>query len=58
MEIDLRSRKVVIPEDEAARKKLFDEYTPGFDALYLPGYAERVGLLIPQLAYYNISNWP
>jgi branched-chain amino acid transport system substrate-binding protein len=56
MEIDLRSRKIVIPEDEAERKKLFAEYIPGFDALYLPGYAERVGLLIPQLAYYNISN--
>ncbi len=56
MEIDMRSRKIAIPEDEAARKKLFAEYTPGFDALYLPGHAERVGLLIPQLAFYNISN--
>jgi ABC-type branched-subunit amino acid transport system substrate-binding protein len=56
MEIDLRSRKIPIPDDEAERKKLFQEYTPSFDALYLPGYAERVGLLIPQLAYYNITN--
>lgn len=55
MEIDLRSRKILIPEDEAERKKLFAEYKPGFDALYLPGYAERVGLLIPQLAFYNIT---
>ncbi|MGE5174088.1 MAG: penicillin-binding protein activator [Betaproteobacteria bacterium] len=55
MEIDLRSRKIIIPEDEAARKKLFQEYTPSFNALYLPGYAERVGLLIPQLAFYNIT---
>jgi len=55
MEIDLRSRKVPIPEEEAQRKKLFEEYRPGFDALYLPGYAERVGLLIPQLAFYNIT---
>ncbi len=55
MEIDLRSRKIMLPEDEAERKKLLAEYTPGFDALYLPGYAERVGLLIPQLAFYNIT---
>jgi ABC-type branched-subunit amino acid transport system substrate-binding protein len=55
IEIDLRSRKIQIPEDDAQRKKLFEEYTPGFDALYLPGYAERVGLLIPQLAFYNIT---
>ena len=55
MEIDFRSRKIVIPDDEAERKKLFAEYQPSFDALYLPGYAERVGLLIPQLAFYNIS---
>jgi branched-chain amino acid transport system substrate-binding protein len=55
MEIDLRSRKIQLPEDDAERKKLLQEYTPSFDALYLPGYAERVGLLIPQLAYYNIT---
>lgn len=55
MEIDLRSRKIILPEDEAERKKVLAEYTPGFDALYMPGYAERVGLLIPQLAFYNIT---
>jgi ABC-type branched-subunit amino acid transport system substrate-binding protein len=55
IEIDLRSRRIPIPEDEAERKKLFEEYTPSFDALYLPGFAERVGLLIPQLAFYNIT---
>ncbi len=55
IEIDLRSRKIVIPEEEAERKKLFEQYTPSFNALYLPGYAERVGLLIPQLAFYNIT---
>ena len=55
IEIDLRSRKIVIPEDDAERKKLFDDYIPSFDALYLPGQAEKVGLLIPQLAYYNVT---
>jgi len=55
IEADLRSRKIPIPEDESERKKLIQEYAPGFDAIYLPGYAERVGLLIPQLAFYNIT---
>ena len=56
IEIDLRSRKIPIPEDEAERKRLFQEYTPGFDAIYLPGYADRIGLLLPQLAFYNVTN--
>jgi ABC-type branched-subunit amino acid transport system substrate-binding protein len=55
MEIDLRSRRIPIPADEAERKKLFQDYAPSFDALYLPGTADRVGLLIPQLAFYNIT---
>jgi branched-chain amino acid transport system substrate-binding protein len=55
IEADFRSRKIIIPEDDAERKKLFNDYTPSFDALYLPGHAESVGLLIPQLAFYNIK---
>jgi ABC-type branched-subunit amino acid transport system substrate-binding protein/outer membrane protein assembly factor BamD (BamD/ComL family) len=56
IEIDLRSRKIIIPDDELERKKLFDEYIPSFDAIYLPGHADKVGLLIPLLAYYNIKD--
>lgn len=56
MEIDLRSRKIPIPDDDAERKKLFQDFTPSFDALYLPGHADQVGLLIPNLAYYNIKD--
>ena len=55
MEIDLRSRRIPIPEDAAELKKLLQDYTPSFDAMYLPGAADRVGLLIPQLAFYNIT---
>ncbi len=55
MEIDFRSQKIHIPDDDQERKKLFQMYVPTFDALYLPGYAEKVGLLIPQLAFYNIT---
>lgn len=65
IEIDLRAQKVPIPEDDQERKLLFGAYKPGFDAFYLPGDADRVGLLIPQLAFYNMnglamigsSNW-
>jgi len=56
IEIDLRSRKIPVPDDEGERKKLFQEYTPSFDAIYLPGYADRIGLLLPQLAFYNVTN--
>lgn len=56
IEIDLRSRRIAIPDDEFERKKLFSDFTPSFDALYLPGHAEKVGLLIPQLAFYNIKD--
>ncbi len=38
-------------EHESSR--VLKGYYPGFDALYLPGYAEDVGLIAPQLAYYN-----
>lgn len=55
IEIDLRSQKIPIPDDDKERKKLFQTYVPTFDALYLPGYAEKVGLLLPQLAFYNIT---
>jgi len=55
IEIDLRSQKVPIPDDDQERKRLFEVYQPSFDALYLPGYADRVGLLIPQLVFYNMG---
>lgn len=55
IEIDLRAQKVPIPEDDQDRKLLFESYKPGFDALYLPGHADRVGLLVPQLAFYNMG---
>jgi ABC-type branched-subunit amino acid transport system substrate-binding protein len=55
IEIDLRSQKIIIPDDDQERKKLFQAYSPTFDALYLPGSAEKVGLLLPQLAFYNVK---
>jgi ABC-type branched-subunit amino acid transport system substrate-binding protein len=58
IEIDFRSQRIPIPDDDKERKKLFQMYVPTFDALYLPGYAEKVGLLLPQLAFYNITGKP
>ena len=58
IEIEFRSQKIAIPEDDQERKRLFQYYVPTFDAVYLPGYAEKVGLLIPQLAFYNITGKP
>jgi branched-chain amino acid transport system substrate-binding protein len=55
IEIDLRSQRIQIPDDEQERKRLFQAYVPTFDGLYLPGYADKVGLLLPQLAFYNIT---
>lgn len=55
IDIEFRHLKVPIPEDEQEHKKLYQTYAPTFDAIYLPGYADKVGLLIPQLAFYNIT---
>ena len=33
-----------------------EEYVPGFDAIYLPGDYDRVGLLAAELAFYDIKN--
>ena len=38
---------------EGGRKKDFEPIIE-FDALFIPDYADRVGLIAPQLAYYNV----
>lgn len=45
----------LIDLNEYPMKEWRENYFPSFDALYLPGYAEDVGLIAPQLAYYNIE---
>jgi len=56
-------------EDEGFKTEqemLEDLFTPdepefpsvAFDALFIPDYAERVGLIAPQLVYYGIENVP
>lgn len=46
----------IIAQDKAGMDEWEKNYFPSFDAVYLPGYAEDVGLIAPQLAYYNVSS--
>ncbi len=45
----------MISLDDYSKEEWFRNYFPSFDAIYLPGYAEDVGLIVPQLAYYNVE---
>ncbi len=45
----------MIQMGDYSMEEWIENYYPSFDAVYLPGYAEDVGLIIPQLAYYNIE---
>ncbi len=46
----------MVAQDQDSMNEWLKNYFPSFDAVYLPGYAEDVGLIAPQLAYYNISS--
>jgi ABC-type branched-subunit amino acid transport system substrate-binding protein len=37
-------------------KKQKETVKPGFDAIFIPDYAERVGLILPQLAFYDVTD--
>lgn len=37
------------------RTKEIERPLPGFDAVFIPDYPERVGLILPQLAFYDIK---
>lgn len=37
------------------RLKDADRFTGGFDAIFIPDYHERVGLIVPQLAFYDLK---
>lgn len=54
-EIDLGKKGISHVVEEGKRKREIS-YTPGFGGLFLPGSAESVGLLIPQLAFHNIKD--
>ena len=53
-EADLKKNGVIeVIETEKGKKEI--SYIPGFDAIFLPGEAQKVGLLIPQLAFHDIK---
>lgn len=53
---DVDLKKNGASEVVGARKKKEVAYSPGFDALFLPGDAQNIGLLIPQLVFHNIQD--
>ncbi|OIP60630.1 MAG: hypothetical protein CO150_10435 [Nitrospirae bacterium CG_4_9_14_3_um_filter_53_35] len=56
LQMTLSRNADMLAQDQDSIKEWSRNYFPGFDAVYLPGYAEDVGLIAPQLAYYNISS--
>lgn len=56
-EADLKKNGVVEIVQEGRRKREVS-YTPGFDAIFLPGDANKAGLIIPQLVFHNIKAIP
>lgn len=43
------------PEREQKKEKEIERPRPGFEAIFIPDYAERVGLIAPQLAFYDVK---
>lgn len=43
------------PEKEQKKEKEIERPRPGFEAIFIPDYAERVGLIAPQLAFYDVK---
>ncbi|BCA78304.1 penicillin-binding protein activator [Desulfuromonas sp. AOP6] len=58
---DAPEEEVPVDKEELAEEGLAEEETPAcegleFEALFIPDYADRIGLLVPQLAYYEVEN--
>jgi len=56
-EADLKKNGAVEIVQEGRKKKEV-AYSPGFDAVFLPGDADKAGLMIPQLVFHNIQGIP
>ena len=56
-EADLKKSGAVEIVQEGKKKREIS-YRPGFDALFLPGEADKIGLIIPQLVFHNIKEIP
>jgi ABC-type branched-subunit amino acid transport system substrate-binding protein len=54
-EIDLKETGTLLPVEGRDKEKTVLEYAPGFDAIFLPGDADKVGLIASQLAFYDFK---
>jgi len=55
-ETDLKETGILIPvEKDEKEKAAAPEYIAGFDAIFLPGDAEKVALIASQLAFYDLK---
>jgi len=54
-EIDLKGVGTLVPVEGSEKEKTPPEYRPGFDAIFLPGDADKVGLIASQLAFYDFK---
>jgi ABC-type branched-subunit amino acid transport system substrate-binding protein len=55
-EIDLRETGTLVPAEGKDKEKAAPVYIPGFDGIFLPGDADKVGLIAGQLAFYDFKN--
>ena len=54
-EVDLKKKgKAEIIEDRGKKREI--SYAPGFEAIFLPGEASQIGLMIPQLVFHNVRD--
>lgn len=54
-EADLKGTGTLVPVEGDEKDKTAPEYIPGFDAIFLPGDADKVGLIASQLAFYDFK---
>ena len=51
-----KSKAKPTPTSEIEPVEEMERPTPDFDAIFIPDYADRVGLIVPQLAFYDVRD--
>ncbi len=54
----LRGKNPDAPEEKPDENSAQPAEEPPFDALFIPDYADRIGLIVPQVAFYGLENMP
>ncbi len=52
----LQGRDPAAPEEEPTAGEKKEPAPPPFEALFIPDYADRIGLIAPQLVFYGLEN--